>query len=308
MAFTHLHVMTSITNVKGYRSRYTLYRQFAAYLAQFPNVTLWTIEGLYPGQEPQVTKAGHPHHVQVALTQPLWMMENLLNVLSRHLPDDGQPLAWIDADVELERVDWVNASLAMLEHCDLMQPYSTYMEYDSAGRLMPYSASPSFAFHESTRDRSKAAVRYMSNTGGAWCATREGFQRLGHRGGLADFCVVGQGDLILGAALMNVPELALPDGISLGYRETVKAFVNATQQARLKLDYLPGKLYHHWHGARSNRGYTRRTELLVRTQYDPTRDLHYRPDGVMELAESRSMERLQSHLHNYFTTRKEDEK
>ena len=93
-----MHVVSMISNPVRFSSRYQLWVEFNERM-KTAGVNLWTAE-LQLGSRPFViTDANNCRHIQLRGKDELWAKENCLNVLVRHLPDDWEYVAWVDADV-----------------------------------------------------------------------------------------------------------------------------------------------------------------------------------------------------------------
>ena len=68
------------------------------------------------------------------------------------------------------------------------------------------------------------------------------------------------------------------------------------------LGYIPGTIYHLWHGDLSNRNYMGRHELMA--QFDPYRDIQHAPSGAWLWSDPQS--ELARNVRDYFRSRKED--
>ena len=95
-----LHVVTSYFEVVESKVRRQYLRDFAEYLAQFPEVELWVVEVAFEDRDFHVTQAGNPRHLQIRSKQILWVKENVINIMIKKLPPEVQYIAVIDADVE----------------------------------------------------------------------------------------------------------------------------------------------------------------------------------------------------------------
>ncbi len=62
---------------------------------------------------------------------------------------------------------------------------------------------------------------------------------------------------------------------------------------------------HRFHGAKDNRRYVERWQVLIRHRYDPQRDVILNLEGVLELAGNKPG--LGRDIHRYFRDRAEDD-
>jgi hypothetical protein len=69
-----------------------------------------------------------------------------------------------------------------------------------------------------------------------------------------------------------------------------------------RVGYIPGTIYHLWHGNLVNRNYMGRHELMA--GFDPDRDIQQAPNGVWLWSDPHS--ELARNVKDYFRSRKED--
>ena len=82
------------------------------------------------------------------------------------------------------------------------------------------------------------------------------------------------------------------------WQQKVLPFTNS------KIGFAPISVQHNWHGNKSDRAYVERWKILLEENFNPTEDLTYNKDGVMEF--SNSGKRFEAKLADYFIARKED--
>lgn len=308
----HLHVMTCINNPANYESRVRLYKKFAEHMAQFPNVTLWTIEGAYEGREYQVTSSDHPHHVQVFLKDEIWHKENLINVLFAHLPKEAEYVAWVDADVIFTRMDWAEATIEALQRHPVVQLFSQCADLDSRGMIADKELGGEtmngmvYEWYRNGGMKPCAAYgRPSGHCGYAWAARREAFEIMG---GLIDFSIVGSADFQMACALMGSIEDSVSYPASAGYLEALKAWGARIKHLNGKVGYITGLVLHNWHGHKAKRGYHWRVNIMTKHGYAPQRDLVKDGQGIYcwNRENPEHNPELQGELYRYFRYRNED--
>jgi len=312
-----LRIVTSLFNPSGYQSRYTRYYQFADYISKFTNVELYTVEGIYPGQTFQATQANNPRHLQLELSQFIWMKESMLNVLISMLPDDGNPIAWIDADIIFARPDWVEATLTALESFDVVQMFSQCQELTDDYNLLPGNLRRGMvaAYKAGGHMRTDGPTCYprpgpitttLGHCGYAWAITRDALDRLG--GGLLDHGIVGSGDYQMATAWCGDVSATIPKGISNGYRQAILDYAELVKDQHITVGYVPGIALHLWHGRRVDRGFDWRDRILVEHRYDPTTDLVYDASGLLTVVDDGSgrVVAMEEAIKAYFASRNED--
>src|ERR1700677_494960 len=101
-----LHIIAVISNPANFKSRYRLYREFEARMLK-EGANLYTVELAIGDQEFAVTDSSNGKHIQLRTNDELWHKENLINIAISRLPDEAEYVAWIDADVQFLRADWI---------------------------------------------------------------------------------------------------------------------------------------------------------------------------------------------------------
>jgi hypothetical protein len=71
-----------------------------------------------------------------------------------------------------------------------------------------------------------------------------------------------------------------------------------------RIGYVPGRLYHLWHGDIQNRGYDQRYKMFSNFGFDPENDIKIGPNGAWQWARPRA--ELANFLAQYFVSRDED--
>ena len=70
------------------------------------------------------------------------------------------------------------------------------------------------------------------------------------------------------------------------------------------ISYIPGRILHLWHGARTNRLYMRWQDELSKFKFNPRLDIKIGPNGTWEWATNKP--ELHEWVEQYFDKRKED--
>jgi len=130
-----LHVVTAIFNPIRYASRYNLYKSFEKYVRD-SGAILTTIECAFGNRPFEVTEASNPFHIQVRTYEELWIKENLINIAISRLPTDWEYVAWVDADVQFARPDWVAETVHQLQHYMFIQMFSDAYDLSPGYRVM----------------------------------------------------------------------------------------------------------------------------------------------------------------------------
>lgn len=318
-----LHVLTSVFDPQRYRSRWKLYKDFAKRVAE-AGAVLYTVEVAFGRRAFAVTEAGNPHHIQLRTSSMLWHKETALNLAARHVPDDGNPIALIDADVRFARDDWADETLHALQAHPVVQMWSEAFdlspEHEQARAYRSYAwcLRNQLAPGVPNLDQSARTGEYTTpgttprtrhawywHPGFAWAMRRETWNALG---GLIDHTITGSADYYMALALTG--RIGASDINSRGIAGTAERWIRqwearAAEVVRGDVGYVPGALLHFFHGSKANRRYRERDDIMRRSHFDPERDLVRDIQGLWQLAPGAT--RLRDDLIDYFAARREDE-
>jgi hypothetical protein len=81
----------------------------------------------------------------------------------------------------------------------------------------------------------------------------------------------------------------------------------AERWVKRDVGFVPGSIYHFWHGKKKDRGYTDRWKILRDANFDPLYDLTRDSQGLLKLEtwDERQM-KLRDQIRGYFRSRNED--
>lgn len=299
-----LHVIMVISNPCGYERRWLLAKEFAKRLLVTADVILYTVELVY-GEEPfRVTEQDDPHHLQMRTqAAPLWVKESLINAGVKHLVSklcpDWRAMAWIDADVEFENLEWAAQTLKILNGSkDIVQLFSHCADMDrEEGTMRTFKG---FGFLHDIGRKYTSTGPCLFHPGYAWAVTRKAYERMG---GVFEYSILGSGDHNMAMALLGT-STSINGNAHENYKRKITGLVARVQD--LRLGYTPGVIRHYFHGSKDNRQYNDRWKILIKFQYDP--DVHVRKDamGVIEPSAECPSE-LTDAILEYFHHRKEDD-
>lgn len=221
--------------------------------------------------KPQLPES--PYITRVQTESLLWHKESLLNNLVRDLPDYYKYVFWVDADVIFTNLNWLTESVEQLQTCSILQPFE-YCVHLERNKLRP-----DFAVERWRPTVNIPAQRYKNlwksfcanhvidgisgdlnydrhgHVGFAWGARREVLERCP----LYDKALIGGSDHILAhAAAGQIPHNCISKSFTENLDEVLewsKQFYKATCG---EIGYVPGDLYHIWHGDIANRQYLQR--------------------------------------------------
>ncbi|CAF1327579.1 unnamed protein product [Adineta ricciae] len=319
-------VIAVIFNPMKYKSRYNHYNKFQAHMAQ-SGVTLFTVECIFESaerfglssQQFELTKNGDWRHIQVIAPSILWMKENLINIALKYLPQHFEYVAWVDADIEFESLDWPHRTIAELQQYSIVQIFELSYFLGPGGKsdVLRRDYSLGYSIRKNKPIDPRRYDEWYPHPGYAWAMRRSAMNAIG---GLIDFCIIGSGDLHFAFALIGRIEETLRPGLHHDYRQLALAWgqrVAEQAQNGAKVGYVPVNVYHHWHGERKDRNYIDRWAILERHQFSPINDLEKNNDtGLIRLAnkshlgqlEVQRMEMLERDIVAYFQSRNEDKK
>jgi hypothetical protein len=298
------HVVTMISNPARFERRYELYKKFARHMEEH-RVNLWTVE-LQLGDRPfAITSADNPRHIQLRHWDELWHKENALNVGISRLPHDWETVAWIDADVEFVRKDWVKETLNQLQVYQVVQMFETAVDLGPTGQTM--------AVHKSLISEyiRKCAVHpnrpyHEQHPGFCWAARREAIDAMG---GLFDKAILGAGDRHMALAFLGKAHMSFHSKTSSEYQKAIMDFQEKCERSiRRDVGFVPGTIIHSWHGKKADRQYGGRWQILVNNQFRPNHHIKRNSYGIYQWHDdgSHNFLRLRDEIRHYFRSRSED--
>jgi len=307
-----LHVITMISNPVRYGSRYRLFREFE-HRVLAAGAKLWVVEVAFGERPHAITGAENPQHLQLRTSTELWHKENALNLLIARLPTDWRYMAWVDADVLFARMDWAAETVHQLQHYAVVQMFSECMDLSPNYEFLPTEhggeRQPSMLRQHvhGTSWGGKPYGKHAGHCGYAWAIRRDAFDTLG---GLIDFSVCGANDHHMARGLIGDISLSVNAKCSPGLKSALAQWGQRAKAIRGNVGYVPGAALHYWHGAKKNRGYIDRWQILANSQFDPAKDLRRDWQGLYQLHDDGSprMVRLRDDLRGYFRSRDEDGK
>ncbi len=232
---------------------------------------------------------GHHANIEAIRTESLlWHKEAILNRTIAKLPKQYQYVFWIDADVLFTNLNWMTESVqAMQRRAAIVQPweYCIHLNRDekkptfdveSCRALVsdPDHRHPQiwrgFAANYQTDGAIAASLNYHrhGHVGFAWGARRSILDQCP----LYDKALIGGADHIIAhAAALQVPHPCI-DRAFAGDIEAVNAWSHKFADAcEGHLGYVPGDLYHLWHGDIDKREYLNRIIEFTKATKDITK-------------------------------------
>ena len=303
-----LHVVAVISNPSRFRTRYDLFRQFEKYVTD-SGAILTTVELALRNRHFEVTTPG-PRTVQVRSPDQLWHKENLINLGIMALPADWEYVAWIDADVTFSRPDWVYETLHQLQTYSVVQLFSHAQDLGPNGEPIQQFRSFCYSYRQgdpfprivNSKRGKYTAGGHQWHPGYAWAARRSALSDVGL---LGDIGILGSGDHHMACALITRVDESIHGQMSEPYCRYWRRWQErAFRSVRQNIGYVPGLLLHYWHGAKRDRKYVDRWQILTRNNFDPNEDLIRDAQGLWQLAGNKPG--LRDDIRDYFNQRNED--
>ena len=298
-------------------------------MCQCAGVKLITVEQAFGNRPFILTKPNDPFNVQVRTVEELWHKENMINLGVRHAmsefgSENVREVAWVDADCRpmmLPR-EWFEETWHQLQHYEFVQMWENMIDLDyyfnPIGAPMPSFmanyikyGTPNPAEFKKIQDASAYPYGYGSKTFGrpglAWAANVDAFNKVG---GLIDFCILGAGDWYMSHALVGTINQTYGEaGASSDYSKALMEWqVRCERWIKRDVGFVPGTVYHDFHGKKVNRGYQSRGKILTGNQYNPRTDIKLDGQGLIQLEthEPRQI-KLRDQIRAYFRARNEDD-
>lgn len=333
-AMGRLWVVTAISNPKRYKTRYALYKKFKHHITQHLGLHLVTVEAALGDRDFQLTEDDlgdtvlqntlengvKTIDVRVRNRSQVWLKENLWNIGARHLPRECKYVLFADADIEFLNPHIATEIVHALQEYRVIQPFETVADLGPQGQIMDVHRSFGWCYaHDwawrpepdgggGYTSRKPANVPRQVGFGTPWhpgyamAMRREVLDRLP----LLETGVLGAGDHHMMACLIGRADATLPKKIHDNYKKQVLAWQRrAAQVVNRSLGFAPGTMLHHFHGAKGNRKYVQRWDVLIKHAFDPDTDVYHNSQGVLELEDVKPG--LRDDMMRYFAQRHEDD-
>ncbi len=320
-----LHVITPVFNPQRFRSRWKHYYNFEKMVSDAGG-RLTTVEVAFGQRASVITEPFSENHTVINLRsrQEIWLKENMINIGISRLDPNWEYVAWIDADVQFARPDWVGETLQQLQHYKIVQMFSECHDLNYDAEIIQKHKGFMWCYlneglenlgnnpkNSGPRIPAKPKQAYTSDKGDfsywhpgfAWAARREALEDVG---GLIDWSILGGGDTFMAYALVGVlnqrfmPKSLGPSGVRLLQQWEQRA----EKYIRRNVGYVKGSIYHYWHGNRKDRGYYDRGTILTKASFDPEKDLYRDSQLLYQINPENIL--LRDGAQAYFRQRNED--
>jgi hypothetical protein len=298
--------VTAYFNPAGFKSRLTNYRVFRRHLA----APLVTVELSFDG-----TFALRPDDADVLVQlhggDVMWQKERLLNIGFRHVPPTCDKIAWLDCDVVFDTADWMTRASRSLDEWAIVHLLHERHNLPPGAEPDRRSTRPATALSSIYRLATGTDVtdelrtpgslaKFSATTGLAWAGRREVLDRHG----LYDANIIGGGDkAITCAALGKIEEGTLASLMNPRRAEHYRAWAQTFfETVRGSVGYVPGRIFHLWHGDSHDRRGAERHSWLA--GFDPFTDIALDAHGCWRWSSDKPD--LHRQVRAYFASRHED--
>ena len=302
--------ITTFFNPEGYQSKYENFKIFRDAL-RAQGLPLLVVELATFPRKFELTNDDAEILIQVTSRSVLWQKERLLNLALAKLPQNCDKIAWLDSDILFQNSNWVAQCKRLLEIYKIIQPFSesirlpkNYPLENLAEAFSCVDLLPRVSLAVSTI----LGIEEKGHPGYAWAARREVIQELG----FFDPMIMGGADRVMALTFFGLPdtqeleETNLKGNYSPEYLELLRVWKNrATKLIQQSVSFVPGFVFHLYHGDRKSRNYIKRHELLREYQFNPKQNLRLNDEGVWEWALDSTQ--LAAEVSQYFRDRREDE-
>lgn len=283
-----LAVVTVVENPLGWKSRRDNYRRFANNMKAC-DVELYTVEIAYKDKNRldkkfsgyEVTSSNDPKELRLTSDCILWHKENALNLLIQRI--DVDYIAWIDADVSFTNLDWAYEAIQLLQKYKIVQLFS-HAQYLGSSFQPLGVVRPSYAYQWKTEGKIAGGIDFwgnkpkdipperMAQSGLGYAASK---QTLSDLGGLIDWCIAGSGDFhMMASFLSQLSVVVSKEGFTESYIKKCSLWQQmCNRYMQGKISYVPGLIYHYWHGAHGSHRKQSYRNITKEFKYDPDLDI-----------------------------------
>lgn len=299
-----LHIIAVVSNPIRYASRYALYDKFAAHVRSQPLARLHTVELAFGRRPFEIPDA----ELRLRTYDEIWHKENMINLMIQRLPPDWKYVAWVDADIEFQRKDWVVETMQQLQHHHVVQMFQTALDLGPEGEAMGTHNGFAWSYASGKPRPQKDLYSGYSyphwHPGFAWAARREAIDYLG---GLYDVSILGSSDHLMAWSLIG--ENMIPSTMTKSYIKSLQDWQDRAERLITRdIGFVPGTVVHFFHGKKRDRRYQSRWKILSDYRFDPFLDLKRDSQGLYQLDVDGSprMNGFRDALRDYFRSRNED--
>jgi hypothetical protein len=297
----YLDVIAVISNPVRYESRYKLFTEFCDRMKKQPLVRLLTVE-LQQRHRPFITDS----IVKLRSDHEIWYKENLINIGVQHLPEDWEYMAYIDADIEFQREDWVQETIEQLQTYDIVQLFSHAIDLGPRGETMTVHTGFCYLYVNGEPMNNYAPKTQYKNghTGYGFAMRKYAYNAMG---GLMEFCILGSADAHMCMGWIGKMTKTLHPKLHDNYKTLCMNYQErCIRHIKYNIGYVPGTILHYYHGPKKDRQYGSRWQILIKNNFDPLKDIKKNHNNLWLLEDYKPV--FRDELRKYFRQRNEDSK
>ena len=294
-------------NPQGYRNKLENFKKFRISSKQ-QRLSLLAVELAFFDAPFELSAHDADIIKQVRANSVLWQKERLLNIALEALPLECDKIVWLDGDILFSNDEWVNETAQKLEQFQVVQPFDFAVRLPKGVVTLDVDKleegndlaqrQPSAAYHVSK------GIKHYGHSGYAWSARREVFQGLG----FFDKLIIGSGDNLISDAFCIAAGIK-PSGVYPYLFGSLQSEALACQSAISErvsgnVGYVPGAIFHLFHGSRKDRSYHERLNVLRKYDFNFNQDIKLNPDDCWEWSSSKK--KLHNWVYHYFWYRNEE--
>lgn len=314
-----LDVIITVFNSARYRTRWKHYEDFVSHCNLVgDSVRLWVVEVAFGDREFVVTSPTNERHLQLRTDSELWHKERSQNLLVQRIVQRHPRARWfafVDPDISFIRHDWADETRHALQHYDVVQMWKEGYDLDKDGHIIQEHRSFASCYKDNI-PFSKENNTYYSpgqnrkknywHPGYAHAWRREALMEVG---GLIDWAILGSGDHHMMHGLIGQMDKTLISDLSGNYKQAMLRWEKSAAKIRKNIGFVPGAIFHHWHGAKVSRQYRSRWKILTELKFDPLTDLRTDIQGLYMLNDNGNEKSilLRDRVRQYFHSRDEDQ-
>lgn len=300
-----LYVITPIFNSQRYRVRWKLWADFAKMIEEGGGI-LYTVEVAFGERDFALEHLNPKNYIKLRTNCELWHKERAINIAFTKLPIDWKYAAWIDADIDFARGDFINETLHKLQHYKVVQMWSQSVDLSPEYEILRTFKSFYNCYHNQIPKKGPGCDNYTIggeyyHPGYAHAIRREAYDQLG---GLIDFAILGGADMwmchMLAGLPFNYPKSLGKSGINRLeiWRDRADKYI------KKNVGFVSGLITHFWHGKKESRRYQDRGTVLVDACFNPDIDLIPDTQGLYQLNPENI--KLRDGIRKYLSQRNED--
>ncbi len=275
-------ILTCFFNPAGYLTPLANFTRATAKLLEL-GAPLVTVEAAFDNLPFQLAERPGQTLIQLRAPARLWLKERLLNVALAHVPPECTKVAWVDGDLLFERPDWLDAASAMLDELEVVQLFDTIRHLpEGAEEYRGISIRENRSLFSLVATEGPEALWKMKSgllpyavPGGAFAAKKSVLAS-----GLYDRHILGESDNVFAYATLGALDKVDISSPALARDVRLWELNFASHRRSFTHGYLPGTVYHLWHGEVEQRGYLSRNELLRLYEFDPNVDIALHENGT----------------------------